>query len=185
MTVDTHPTATSLSDGVPFSPVSTIIVLGAPSAGPAGGDSFPNMITGRAISTTPRRLQPNSHQGCYQPINDAEQLTESKRGSVHPARASLSVNFSFSKSEPAMPVHSGARNVRTVASDSDRYWREKYTPNKPKNLEGVLSVLASSFDCLLEKNAPKEPSRKQQQSNVPRAKPRIRNLRVKPCRFER
>ena len=38
-----------------------------------------------------------------------------------PASASFSENGSFRNTDPAIPVKSGARKVKTVASDSDRY----------------------------------------------------------------
>lgn len=53
---------------------------------------------------------------------------------VRPARSSFLENGSFRKIALAMPVKMGARKVRTVASDRERYLREKYTPNRPKKL---------------------------------------------------
>ena len=35
---------------------------------------------------------------------------------------------------PASAVVIGDKNVNTVASESDKYCKEKYTPNNPKNL---------------------------------------------------
>ena len=55
----------------------------------------------------------------------------------HPASASFSEKGSFKNTDPAIPVKSGARKVKTVASDSDRYCREKYMPKRPKNLSKV------------------------------------------------
>ena len=35
---------------------------------------------------------------------------------------------------PEKPVRIGTRNVNAVASDNDKYCREKYSPDIPKNL---------------------------------------------------
>jgi len=41
---------------------------------------------------------------------------------------------SLRKIAPENPVRIGVMNVNTVASDKDRYWREKYSPERPTKL---------------------------------------------------
>ena len=43
---------------------------------------------------------------------------------------------------PEKPVRIGTRNVNTVASDNDKYCKEKYTPQRPKNLGQGLGAFA-------------------------------------------
>ena len=51
-----------------------------------------------------------------------------------PAKASLREYDSLKNMYPASAVVIGDKNVNTVASESDKYCKEKYTPNNPKNL---------------------------------------------------
>jgi len=44
---------------------------------------------------------------------------------IHPAISSFLVKFSLRKMAPDNAVDSGTRNVKTVASDSERYLRAK------------------------------------------------------------
>jgi hypothetical protein len=49
---------------------------------------------------------------------------------------------------PEKPVRIGVRNVNTVASDNDKYCKEKYTPETPKNLGkglGAFAILRTYF----------------------------------------
>jgi len=45
------------------------------------------------------------------------------------------VNGSLRNTDPEKPVRIGIRKVSTVASDNERYFKEKYTPKRPKNLQ--------------------------------------------------
>jgi hypothetical protein len=56
------------------------------------------------------------------------------QGYLHPARISLRERGSLRNIAPEKPVRTGVRNVNTIASDNDRYRREKYNPKRPKNL---------------------------------------------------
>jgi len=48
---------------------------------------------------------------------------------------SLREKGSLRKIAPENPVRVGAMNCNTVASDNDRYCREKYNPERPMKLE--------------------------------------------------
>lgn len=51
-----------------------------------------------------------------------------------PAAICLSERDSLRKITPEKPVRIGARNFNTIASDKDRYSREKYIPERAVNL---------------------------------------------------
>ena len=51
-----------------------------------------------------------------------------------PVTIPLSERNSFRNIAPENPVRIGARNFSTMASDRDRYVREKYKPESPANL---------------------------------------------------
>ena len=53
---------------------------------------------------------------------------------IHPASNSLGEKGSLRNKAPEKPVKVGVRNVNTVASDNDRYFKEKYMPQRPVNL---------------------------------------------------
>ena len=53
---------------------------------------------------------------------------------VHPASTSPIERDSFRNTAPEKPVRIGAMKVNTVASDNDKYCKEKYIPETIKNL---------------------------------------------------
>ena len=48
---------------------------------------------------------------------------------------------------PEKPVKIGTRNVKTVASDNDKYCKEKYTPQRPVNLGHHLWIFVGLHAC--------------------------------------
>ena len=53
---------------------------------------------------------------------------------VQPASTSPIERDSFRNTAPEKPVRIGAMKVNTVASDNDKYCKEKYIPERVKNL---------------------------------------------------
>ncbi len=65
-------------------------------------------------------------------------------------------------------------NVNTVASDNDKYCKEKYTPERPKNLRRLGAF--TRLHILLERLAPAETSEHQQGTNTLGTKQRVWNF---------
>ena len=79
------------------------------------------------MSTTPMRLT----------TTEKISLISSRQKNQYllPASASFSVNFSCSRKDPTAAEHNGVRNVKTIASERDRYCNENQRPKMPKNLQ--------------------------------------------------
>jgi hypothetical protein len=57
------------------------------------------------------------------------------RACLPPEKVCLEESGSFRNIAPENPVRIGVINVNAFASDSDRYWREKYKPARPTKLQ--------------------------------------------------
>lgn len=80
---------------------------------------------GRHLRRQTQVAQLAQHRGDWtlQSVEHRDMSDMKEQKTSHPAKASLSVKVSFSNMAPAIEVVKGARNVRTVASDSERYCR--------------------------------------------------------------